>query len=380
MKSEIKFHKPPVKFYATVGLFAAVIVVAIVVPSMILFPDVWRVGVYGLFALGGLGGLGWAARQAQAIRQTGELHSLAVARARYLVIPKASHVIDLLEHRPVLLGAGDALCVEGQAVEVEPPRRSVFDLLADGPHFALIGGTNSGKTTLANHLVEAMATGNAAAYALDPDAKFNVWSPRCQVVDDYAEIETTLHRHFLEMERRRAGGPDSYPLIIIAMDEWPAVVDECDRAGFYLKRLSRQGRKVGFRLLLLSQSDLVEDIGSNSSVKENFIKIAMRPDLVRQNLAVIKHWDRRTELITLAGTYGRTGRWFNAQPTALALPEVEVAEVDALAEFVELVQGGLSKSEASRRVFGKPFAGTSHVSRLNEALLLAGAAQLASTQ
>lgn len=195
----------------------------------------------------------------------------------------------------------EPLMIEGQTIEQQ---RSVFDLLNESIHFALIGPTNSGKTTLANHFVDRIQAD--VTYTLDPHAKFNVWSTRCQVVDTYLAIEEQLYQFFDEMRQRYTMGPSNYQSILIAIDEWPSIVAECEKAEKYLKRLSSEGRKVNINLILLSQSDLIQDMGTNTSVRENFLKIILSQDGVLQNQAVIRHWDKRRESIILAGAYNQT--------------------------------------------------------------------------
>ena len=55
--------------------------------------------------------------------------------------------------------------------------------------------------------------------------------------------------------------------------------------------------------MLLSQSDQIGEIGLSVALRNNFIKIELVPELTQQNQASIKHWDKSTELIELAGPY-----------------------------------------------------------------------------
>lgn len=342
MNSEIHIKKPPLKVYITIGLFATAVPVLIV--SMILMPDVWRVVLYVGAGLFGLRSVVWIAKQSGEISHRNRLYEIEEKRARYLPVPASHNLFDVLTGLPVdlpdrrRLAAGPI--VDGEAIE---RRRSVFDLIVpDGPHFSLIGGTRSGKTTLANHLLEAMATPDAVVYTLDPHAKKNTWSPRCQVFSEYEVIGSIIEKLFLEMRQNRYQvAHDNYPPIIAVLDEWPSVVDMCENAEYHLMWLAREGIKVKIHLILLAQADLVGDTWKNSSVRENFIKIAMQPDLTRQNLATIRHWDRSTELIELAGTYGVQGRWFGGQPAALSLPEPEPEQMtDEERRVVEMSQAG----------------------------------------
>lgn len=193
--------------------------------------------------------------------------------------------------------------------QVETKPRSIFDLMSEGVHFSIIGPTHCGKTTLANHIIDHFKADTT--YALDPDAKFNNWSNRCQIVDSFISIGETLAQLTEEMERRYEEGPSDHSMIVIVIDEYPAIKRFCPNAPDYLARLAMRGRKVNIKLILITQTDLINELGIDSQVRENFYRISMRQDLVKKNQATIRHWDKTTEVIELAGEYGVQGRWFN---------------------------------------------------------------------
>jgi len=192
------------------------------------------------------------------------------------------------------------LMVEGETVERQ---RTIFDIVKTGVHFSLIGATDSGKTTLANHIIDHIKSDKT--YALDPHAKFNIWSHKCLVQQSYDDIQHTLEQAFIEMSSRYDRGPGNYESILLAIDEWPAIIAERPDCEQYISRISREGRKVGVRLLLLSQSDQISEIGLSVALRNNFVKIEMTPELTQQNQAQVKHWDKSIELITLNGPYER---------------------------------------------------------------------------
>jgi len=187
--------------------------------------------------------------------------------------------------------------------KITEKRRTIFDVVDIGIHFSLIGSTDSGKTMLANHIIDYI---NAKkTYALDPHAKFNIWSHNCIIKQSYDDIKNVLSSTFLEMSNRFKEGQNNYQNILLAIDEWPAIIAECPDCENYISRISREGRKVNIRLLLLSQSDQIGEIGLSVALRNNFTKIELWPELTRQNQATIKHWDKSTELIELAGPYQR---------------------------------------------------------------------------
>lgn len=195
-------------------------------------------------------------------------------------------------------------------------QHTIFDVVNTGVHFSLIGSTNSGKTTLANHIIEYINADKS--YAIDPHAKFNVWSSQCQIVQSYDDIEYTLQQAFVEMTSRYDNGPDDYETILLAIDEWPAIIAERSNCENYISRISREGRKVDIRLLLLSQSDQIGEIGLSMALRNNFIKIELVPELTKKNQGSIKHWDKSTEIIELAGPYNTQGKFYQQTKKDLA--------------------------------------------------------------
>lgn len=192
------------------------------------------------------------------------------------------------------------MLIEGQAVEKQ---QTIFNIVDTGVHFSLIGPTNAGKTTLANHIIDYLKCDKT--YACDPHAKFNNWSNQCQIIQSYDDIQYTLEQVFIEMSSRYDKGPGNYSSILIAIDEWPAIIAERSDCENYISRISREGRKVDVRLLLLSQSDQIGEIGLSVALRNNFVKIELVPELTQQNKGTIKHWDKSKELITLAGPYNK---------------------------------------------------------------------------
>jgi len=190
------------------------------------------------------------------------------------------------------------LLIEGQTTERQ---KTIFDVVNTGIHFSLIGPTNGGKSTLANHIIDYINANKT--YALDPHAKFNIWSDKCLISQKYDDIQYTLEQAFIEMSSRYDKGPGDYDSILLAIDEWPAIIAERPECEQYISRISREGRKVDVRLVLLSQSDQIGEIGLSVALRNNFVKIELVPELTKQNLGTIKHWDKSIETIQLAGPY-----------------------------------------------------------------------------
>src|SRR3990172_5429418 len=119
--------------------------------------------------------------------------------------------------------------------EPEPPVKRLLDIV--WPHILILGPTGSGKTTVANHLID-NAEYDAIIYALDPHATQNrlkglPWSPRAQVIGDgreWADVDVMLVSLLGEMDSRFKSGLAASQPIYIANDEWLAVLKNCPHA------------------------------------------------------------------------------------------------------------------------------------------------------
>lgn len=192
------------------------------------------------------------------------------------------------------------MLIEGQAIEKQ---RNIFEVVDTGLHFSLIGPTNAGKTTLCNHIIDYIAADETIV--CDPDTKFNTWSNRATIIRDYDHIKMKVFEVFEKMGKRYdPSTPLTFPTVLLCIDEYPDVKEQSEISQ-WIAKLGSRGRKVKIRLILMSQSDLVQDTDLNSAMRENFTKITMAVALTRNNEAYIRHWDKSKELITLAGPYER---------------------------------------------------------------------------
>ncbi len=354
MNSEVRIRTQNWRVSVVIGVCSTVIVLT----AMILF---WTE--FKIILLGGAGITGftwlmifrqWLIKRgyentdrALDLRIKAATAAKAEVEARFLVVNRTQRIIhSSSDDVRVIEALPDSVKLLPESTE-PVKRRSVFDLLSEGTHFALFGGTQSGKTTLANHLADKLG---GDVIVCDPHSLLNTWTRTAQVVGggDYQAIAHTIGSVRAEMlERYKAGSRDGGQIVLI-LDEWPAIVDEMPDTANDLKRISREAAKVNIRLILLSQSDLVSDLGTNSSIRDNFIKIALTPELTRQNQGTIRHWDKSIEVIDLAGPYHVQGRFFN-RPQTPALPdsfERDVAAGMSNNKLVEKYYSGVRRTEA----------------------------------
>lgn len=195
------------------------------------------------------------------------------------------------------------LLIEGEVVQ----QRTIFDILKTGVHFSLIGATDAGKTSLASHIIEHL--NYSKTYILSPhfhvDKAKGTWTDKGIPVQKYDDIQKVIQDTFVEMSHRYDNAIlDSEPILLV-IDEFASIMDELPDCEKWIARIAREGRKVGVMLIFMSQTDQINEIGFTVATRRNFTKIELVPELTQQNKGTIKHWDKSTEIIELAGPYQR---------------------------------------------------------------------------
>jgi len=154
----------------------------------------------------------------------------------------------------------------------------VCQKLAAAVHVLIVGATGTGKSTAACSLLAQRAQAGEDILILDPHAGPNDWHGTKAVGfgRDYEAIQTMMDHLLIEMTRRyeeRSVNKDYTPQkLTIFVDEWPAIQSHCADAAAFMCEVAQEGRKVGMRLIILTQSDRVESLGlsGKGDVRENF--------------------------------------------------------------------------------------------------------------
>jgi hypothetical protein len=150
-------------------------------------------------------------------------------------------------------------------------------------HIMLVGETGSGKSLLAQLLAVVRGwTGQVIIFdphAIQPDdagSRAGDWGTNVIGAGRaYSEINTHMGELLEELSRRyklRKDGVEAFENLSIFIDEWPSIKANCLQAAEFMKTLAREGRKVNMRLVILSQSALVESLGlrGEGDTRDNF--------------------------------------------------------------------------------------------------------------
>lgn len=392
LKTEVRISKPPLKLYVGLGVFGAMVIIAAMIIFRFEFGVILLVvgGVSGLWFIGKVvksvgGGVVWClhtyhdynhkVRMDDAEYQKSYL--LSVNRTEFLYDSRSgSVVIEAMTHAT----PGQAkLLPDGEQPQ---QRRTLHQLIEVARHIAFLGETGSGKTSQMSHAIETQIRLNPGALSIvmDSHIKKNTWPQVNETIWRYEDMAARVNWLFGELDKRtNPQNDDDWQTIIVAIDELPAVMDECreidKNTKRYFTRLLREAWKFDIFFVVGTQSQLADDIDLNSATRKNFWWFGLEPEMTRRNVGMLlDNKFRPVEEIELAGPYysNSGGRFFNRSQQVRRLPPPEV-ETDndnkKLVEFRRLViEEEYSKNQASQEVFGKPFAGTSHCNRLNSVL------------
>jgi len=243
---------------------------------------------------------------------------------------------------------------------------SVPDLLPilDKAQRVLIkAASNGGKTTLLQHISDRRQGG---VIVLDSQSYPDKWPSKCKVIgtgSDHAAISVALDNLIeLMVKRYREIGEGlvkegEHPKLTIIIDEWMAIVSECPNASDVIRRLLTESRKAAFSVFIGSHSERVKALGldGRGDLRDGFLII--RVEETQGQFVATYDYGRGERPCQLPGEYRpeQTEQVFEIE--AIAEP-VASDEDKKDAEFVSLVRRGMTRTEASRRVFNRKYAGS----------------------
>lgn len=146
-----------------------------------------------------------------------------------------------------------------------------------GRHLIILGDTGTGKTTTAQYVaVENSLAGGVQVKVYDCEGMFKTL-PGWQLIgagENFDAINAAMAEDLDNLSIFfQTGQPEAKePSHILIGEEFPDIVDQCDRASSWTDRHSRRGRKAGRFLILLSQYDQISAFGleGKSSLLKNF--------------------------------------------------------------------------------------------------------------
>ena len=193
---------------------------------------------------------------------------------------------DTAAHKPT--GAGFTPQPERpQTATPERPRWlvAVNDEPDRSPHTLIIGPTGSGKTTMA---CAALGARPDRTVVLSPKVNAGNWrGAEVATLDDdgtYEPLSRALEE--LEQEKRdrivtlRKRGAGAITPLTIVLDETPELVRFVPKAGDFIGSMSSIGRELKMRLVVLSTSSRVKDLGieGRGAALDNFIRVDLDRD------------------------------------------------------------------------------------------------------
>lgn len=144
-------------------------------------------------------------------------------------------------------------------------------------HLAVVGGTGDGKSYTIKLFVSALQN-EYSIVAYDVDFAKDDYPDYVNVKYHYEEIEVSFTKDMEELEKRigerREQGKNYNPEKKLTIgEEMPALADECESLGLWMRKLSKRGRKAGLFIAAIAQNDTAENFalkGDASILKSNF--------------------------------------------------------------------------------------------------------------
>jgi energy-coupling factor transporter ATP-binding protein EcfA2 len=138
-------------------------------------------------------------------------------------------------------------------------------------HLAIIGGTGDGKSYTIKHFISCLQSDYSIS-VYDVDFAKDDYSGRVDVKFDYGDIEESFINDIEELEQRigirRQMGKKYVPdKRFIVGEEMPALAEECESLGIWMRKMSKRGRKVGLFIAAIAQNDSASNFAIQGDYK-----------------------------------------------------------------------------------------------------------------
>ena len=184
------------------------------------------------------------------------------------------------------------------------------------PHAIFAAKTGGGKSTIAKYGLLPRINGGESVFIIDPHSSGWFDLPGVGGGEDWQQVEAAMMAVYAEYKRRlrardeykRETGQeladDHFPRITVVFDEANNAKAAFDRIYSGARRrfdpwplfaqcLGSGARKVSMSVWMLVQSPLVEDLGLSGGLRENFTRIALDINTIRQMLRDESNKERR---------------------------------------------------------------------------------------
>jgi hypothetical protein len=217
----------------------------------------------------------------RALPARAELPALADKLRRALPVLPAGRQVEDQAAAPLASRRSPRPAQAEPAGQALPPRewlRAVNDLPDDNPHMTVVGPSGCGKTTFVS---ATLSQRPGRVVVLTPKVSPGAWRGAEVVTlsDDlsYAPLADALNDLQTEAKQRTLALRRGEPLepMTVVLDELPELHAEIPGAGKFAVRLSRWGRELGMRQVVLATSDDALNIPGWAATRSNYVRVEL---------------------------------------------------------------------------------------------------------